>query len=235
MLNATDWLFGPALIVFSLKGARYDLKHHRIPNSLIIRIFAVSFILNLVFFIKSASLLSFTTYLRYQAYYWAFSLLLFFLEFWKAGDVKFFTAMISLLHPSNDFYFTFPFLVFFAIASIFMFVEALTTRKISFRLKFSTLNLLPVIVAPFLSGFRLVSLVGVLVVIPFVISRRLPFIKSVTIPLTIIMLLLFPLNTLKILAFMAIYTLLASFEFEGYLPSAPFMSVGFLASWLLFP
>lgn len=233
MLTATDVLFGPAVVFFSVIASYTDLKEHRIKNTLIIRIFLASLALNTLFFLKTGARYLFFNYLRYLFYYAVFSLFLYFFGLWRPGDAKFFVSMASLLHPNSNSSFAFPFVAFFGICLAFVFAEAVFSKKIKFKFKFSREYLLPVFIAPLLPNFRLSFLI--LMAVPFLIAKKFPFVYELALPLTLLMFFIYPVNTIGILGGILLYSLLASFKFEGHMPSAPFMSLGFIATFILFP
>ncbi|MBR9681998.1 MAG: hypothetical protein GOV00_04345 [Candidatus Altiarchaeota archaeon] len=233
MLNASKLLFGPAIVLFSIIASWGDIKEHKIRNSLILRIFMVSFVLNLVYFIKMPLASGLLIYLWYQAYYWGFSLLFFFLNFWKAGDVKFFIAVASLLHPQTDAQFAIPLAVFFVGSLAFVFFEGLISKSIKFKFRFSKTTLLTIVIAPFLSNFT--PIFFVVAMIPMLLAKKFPAINEFAIPLCILMFLLFPMNTLRLLGTLLLYATFTSFKFKGKIPSAPFISLGFILSILWLP
>lgn len=229
LLSAHEWLFGPSLILFSVLASISDLKEHKIRNSLVVKIFVTSLVLNLIFFFSiQYPFQNLISYVIYQGYYWVFSIILFLLDFWRAGDVKFFVAMASLLHPSNDFSFSLPFLVFFATSFVFVFVEGLLAKQIKFKFEISKKTLVPVILAPFFSGFRLSFVFFIL--FSLVLVDMVPKIEQLAVPGLIFALLVAPMKALAFLLAIFVFAAISSFKFEGVFPSAPFLSLGFLST-----
>lgn len=233
MLSVTKFLFGPIFILFLSLASWSDFKEHKIYNSLILRILILSILLNLLYFFKLSILREFLNYLIYQGHYIAISFLLYFLDFWKAGDLKFFITIASFLHPQTSFQFIMPFIVFFGGAFLFIILEGVILKKIKFEFSFSKATLLPIITVPLMPFLGTFSLVFILLIA--VMVKKFPRLKELSIPALIFSFLTYPLTTLGFLRAILAFTLISSFKFEGTVPSAPFLSLGLLISFIIGP
>ena len=233
MLSVTKSLFGPLFILFLGLASWSDFKEQKIYNSLVLRILILSVILNSLYFFKLSVLRGFLNYLIYQSHYIAVSFFLYFLDFWKAGDLKFFIVIASFLHPQTSFQFILPFLVFFGTSFLFVIFEGVISKKIKFKFSFSKTTLLSVAVVPLMSFLGAFSLLGILIIA--LIVKKIPQLKELAIPILIFSFLTYPLNTLSFLVAILAFTIISSFKFEGNVSSAPFLSLGLLVSFILGP
>ena len=224
MLSAEVLLFAPLLIFFSVIATYTDTKYKKIPNALILRIFASSFLLNLIYFFSGNGQL--LTYLAFILVSATVSIVLWLLEFWSPGDVKFYTALSTMVHPISASSFFLPLLVFLVLSIIVTVLEAIITRKFSFQINFSFGMLLPMALTPFLSflGLSFIPLVFIL----FFFGSKFEKFKNTIIVLSILSFIAFPLSALKILAFTLMFFLANSLKFKGRMISAPFISVSFI-------
>ena len=223
-MRSADPLFFPSVLLFSLAASYTDIRLHRVPNSLIFRILAVSLFLNLLYFIDTGEGL--LVYLAFVAVSALASLVLYLVDFWKPGDVKFYTALSTLVHPTEFSQFLLPLLGFLLLSIAATIVEAAVTRKFRFDPKPSVGMLLPVAVAPLMPLLGVSSLAVIFVM--FFIGEKVKRLKLPILAVFFISLLLFPLQAIKALLFTVPLFLASSFKFEGHFPSVPFISASFI-------
>lgn len=225
MSSAKLVLFGPALLVFALAGSYFDIKQKKVPNGLVARIFLVSAILNAFYFFNVGSTSWLLFYLAHVAVSAGMALLLWWLGFWKPGDVKFYGAMATLLHPLDTSRFFHPFIGFLLLCIVATLVEAAVTGNWKFEPNFSVALLMPVALSPIMSFFSLNALVFLLLIM--LLGRHLRKLKAPLLAFSAVALLLNPLKALGTLALSAGFFLASSIKFKGELPSVPFMSASF--------
>ncbi|MBR9689443.1 MAG: hypothetical protein GOV01_00915 [Candidatus Altiarchaeota archaeon] len=225
MLSAELLLFLPVIVLFSIIASYSDFKHKKIPNSLILRMLGVSIILNLVYFRKT-QLGNLFFYLIFVLVSLLVAIGLWLLDFWKAGDVKFYFALSTLVHPSNTSRFLLPLFAFLILSFVITLIEVILTRKFKFEPKFSIGLILPVVLAPFMEFLGASALPAVFLV--YFIGTKIKKVLQIFAILTIPVLILYPQQAFSALLVTFGFFLLMSLKFEGETPSAPMLSASFI-------
>jgi Flp pilus assembly protein protease CpaA len=225
MPGAELLLFGPSMLIFTAAASLVDWKHHKIPNALVLRILAVSAVLNTVYF-ATREFGQLFLFLAFVAVSGAASVTLWLLDFWKPGDVKFYTALSTLVHPPQPSMFLAPLLGFIVLSVLATLLEALLTRKVEFRPEPKAGMLLPVALSPMIALLGISSLPAIFIML--FLGSKLDKFKTVIVAAAILSMAVFPAAALKSLAVAAVFFVLASFRFRGRLPSAPFISASFI-------
>ncbi|MBR9680933.1 MAG: hypothetical protein GOU98_03865 [Candidatus Altiarchaeota archaeon] len=221
-------LFLPSILIFSIIASYTDMRSRKIKNTLIIRMLLVSFILNVFYFSKNQGLLF---YLAFIIVSFLLALILWWFDFWKAGDVKFYFALSTFLHPKSTTLFLLPFLGFLAFSIIITVFEGILTKTIEFKLNFSWGLLLPVAAAPLISILGMNALVIVFSL--YYVGSKLKIARKFMIYLAVFMFIVQPLNSIKALSASFLFFLASAFKFKGNLPSAPMISASFIYTLIL--
>ena len=222
MLSAKLALLGPSVLLFSAAASYYDTKFRRIPNWLVARILIVSLLMNAILIYGGAGLRPILLNVLYSL---VVSLLLWGVDFWAPGDVKFFFAMSTLV---GDF-FT-PLVLFFATTLAFSVVESLVKRQF----KFKPLSFSPLLVPLIFSPLMLLSSKAFTVLAMVLIFHNFTLPLPVLAPLILIYFFLWPGLILRAVLLSLAFGLVGSFEMRGELPSAPFFAVSFIYTLFIF-
>lgn len=226
MQGAELFLFVPSLLFFATTASYLDFRYRKIPNALVVRILAVSVILNSVFFSDFTNSGKMGIFFAFVIVSALISLLLWLVDFWKPGDVKFYTAMSTLIHPTSSSQFLTPLLCFLILSIAATVLEALVTRKFEFRPRFSPGMLLPVVISPFMASLG-VSAFPIFFML-FFLGQKLEKLKVPIAAAALVAFLMSPARALQALASTFTFFLVSSIRFKGHLPSAPFISASFI-------
>ena len=221
-------LFLPSVLLFSALASYTDIKEKKIKNVLILRMLLVSLILNLFYFSTNKG---FVFYLAFVGVSTLLALILWWFNFWEAGDVKFYFALSTFIHPKSTTLFLLPFLGFLLLSILITVFEGILTKDIRFTFNLKWGLLLPVAAAPLVSILGMNSLVVIFSL--YYIGSKLKLAKQFMIYLAFFMLLVQPLNSIKVLFASLLFFLASSFKFKGDLPSAPLISASFIYTLIL--
>jgi len=224
MQIAEVWLFLPSVLLFSAVASFTDAKFHKIKNSLILRMILVSLVLNAVYWVWGQ--VNILTYLGFVIFSALASFALWWFDFWKAGDVKFYTALSTFIHPATLQAFTIPLVAFVTASLIITLVESFLTKSISFSFKPTWSLLLPVAIAPVAPMIGINPLVVVIIFAYF--AKSLKVSRNASIFLTLVAFIINPSIALKTAIASFLFFIASSFKFRGYLPSAPLISISFI-------